>query len=57
MYCKSQVKLTAMLWLSEIVVDRTFTLGGVDMCARLFVGHCCVNVFTCVLNFRDWSQP
>ena len=53
----SQVKLTATLWLSGIVVDRTFTLGGVDMCARLFVDRCCVNAFIHVLNFRDWSQP
>ena len=36
---------------SGIVVDRTFALGGADMCARLFVDHCCVNVSIRVLNF------
>ena len=34
-----------------------FTSGGVDMHVHLFIDHCCVNVFICVLNFRGWSQP
>ena len=42
---------------SRLVVDWTFTSGGVDVHARLFVDHRCVNVFICVLNFRGWSQP
>ena len=46
-----------MLWLSRVVVDRTLTSGGVDVRARLFVDHRCVNVFIRVLNFRGWSQP
>ena len=29
-----------------------FTSGGVDVCSHLFVDHCCVNVFICMLNFR-----
>ena len=45
-----------MLWLSEVVIDRTFTSGGVDMHARLFVDHLPVNVFIRVLKFRSWSQ-
>ena len=34
-----------MLWLSGVVIDRTFTSGGVDVRACLFVDHRCVNVF------------
>ena len=30
---------------------------GVDICACLFVDHCCVQVFIRVLNFHGWSQP
>ena len=37
---------------SQLVVDRTFTSGGVDVRAHFIVDHCCVNVFTRVLNFR-----
>ena len=38
---------------SCLVIDRTFTLGGVDGRARLFIDHRCVNVFIRVLNFPD----
>ena len=40
-----------MLWLSGVVVDVTFTSGGVDMRACLIVDHCRVNGFTHVLIF------
>ena len=53
---ESQVSLAVTLWLSGVVVDRAFTLGGVDMRARLFIDHCCVYVFICMLNFRSWSE-
>ena len=42
---------------SRLVVDQTFTLGGVDVRTHFIVDHCCVNVFIRVLNFRSWSQP
>ena len=45
-----------MLWLSGVVVDRTFTPGGVDVRTRLFVDLRRVNVFIRVLNFRGWSH-
>ena len=48
--------MVVTLWLSAGVVDRTFSLGGVDVHARLFVYHYCENAFIRVLNFRDWSQ-
>ena len=38
---------------SFLVINRTFTLGGVDGRARLFIDHRCVNVFIHVLNFPD----
>ena len=38
---------------SFLVIDWTFTLGGVDGRACLFIDHCCVNVFIRVLNFPD----
>ena len=45
------------LWLSGVVVDRTFTSGGVDVRAQsLFVDHRRVNVSIHMLNFRGWSQ-
>ena len=50
-YWESQLLLVVTLGLSGVVVNRTFTLRGVDVCTRLFVDHCCVNVFICVLNF------
>ena len=56
MYQESQLSLVVTLWLSGVVVDRTFTPGGVDVRARLFVDHRCVNVFIRVFNFRGWSQ-
>ena len=56
-YRENQVSLVVTLWLSGVVVDRTFTPGGVDVCACLFVDHCCINVFIRVFNFRGWSQP
>ena len=40
---------------STVIADRTFTSGGVDVRARLFIDYCCVNVFPCVLNFCGWS--
>ena len=43
---ESQVLLAVMLWLSGVVIDRTFTSGGVDVGARLFVDHHRVNVFS-----------
>ena len=43
--------------LSGVVVNQTFTSGGVDVHAHLFVDHHHVNVFIPVLNFRGWSQP
>ena len=49
--CKSRVKLAVTLWLSGIVIDWTFTLGSVDVRARLFVGHCRINNH--VLIFRS----
>ena len=36
---ESQVSLAVTLWLSGVVVDLTFTPGGVDVRARLFVNH------------------
>ena len=50
-YRESQLSLTITLWLSGVVVDWTFTSGGVEMRACLFIDHCCVNVFIQVLNF------
>ena len=29
-----------------LVVDRMFTSGGVYVCARLFVDHRCINVYS-----------
>ena len=43
--------MAVTLWLSGIVVDRTFTLRGVDVRARLFVDRHCINVSIRVLNF------
>ena len=45
-----------MLWLSGVVVDRTFTPEGVNAHARLLINHR-TYVFIRVLNFRGWSQP
>ena len=56
-YQESQLSLVVTLWLSGVVIDRKFTPGSVDVRARLFVDHHCVNVFIRVLNFRSWSQP
>ena len=50
-YRESQLSLAVMLWLSGVVVDRTFTLGGVDMSARLFVDHRHINALVCMLKF------
>ena len=47
-----QVLLVVTLWLSGIVVDQTFTLGGVDVRACLFIVHCRVDVSIRVLNFH-----
>ena len=44
--------LVVTLWLSGVVVDQTFTLGGVDVRARLFIVHYQVDVSICVLNFH-----
>ena len=49
-YPENQVSLAVMLWLSGVVIDQTFTLGGVDVHACLLVDHCCVNAFMCVLT-------
>ena len=43
--------LVVTLWLSGVVVDWMFISGGADVCACLFVDHCCVNVSIRVLNF------
>ena len=40
------MSLAVTLWLSVVVVDRTFTLGGVDVCACLFIDDCCVDVYS-----------
>ena len=50
-----------MLWLSRVVVNRTFTPGGVDARTRLFVDHCCIIVIFAVgLNHEiskiSWSM-
>ena len=37
---QSQVSLAVTLWLSGVVVNQTFTLGGVDVRACLFIDHC-----------------
>ena len=50
------LSLAVMLWLSGVVVDWTFTSGGVDVRAHLLVAHRCVHVFIHVLIFRGWSQ-
>ena len=50
-YQESQVLLAVTLWLSGIVVNRTFTLGGVDVHTCLFVNH--HHAFVRVLNFLD----
>ena len=34
-----------MLWLLGVVIDRTLTSGGVDICAQLFIDRRRVNVF------------
>ena len=50
---RTGVSLSVTLWLSGVVVNRTFTSGGIDVCTRLFVvDHRHVNVFIRVLNFR-----
>ena len=55
-YWESQISLAVMLWLSRVVVNRTFTSGGVNVHARLFGDHRHVNVFICMLNYCGWSQ-
>ena len=40
-----------------VVVDLTFTMGSVDLCASLFIDHCCVILFfTMVLTARLFYQ-
>ena len=59
-FCHYQVSgepVIVILWLSGVVIDQTFTLGGVDMCTHLFIDHRCINVFIHILNFCGWSQP
>ena len=53
-----QISLAVTLWLSGVVVDWTFTPGGVDMHAHLFVYLLitATYAFIRVLNFRSWSQ-
>ena len=41
-YLESQLLLVVTLWLSGVVIDWMFTLGGVDMRVRLFVDHHCI---------------
>ena len=41
---------------SGVVIDWTFTSGGVDVHAHLFVDHCCAYFRIRVLNFHGWSQ-
>ena len=33
----NHMSLAVMLWLSGVVVDRAFILGGVDMCAEMYL--------------------
>ena len=40
-------------WLN-IVVDLTFTLVGVDLCAHLFIDNHRVMLFLRVFDFRGW---
>ena len=40
-----------MLQMSGVVVNQTFTLGGVDMHTRLFIDYRHINYFIRVLNF------
>ena len=51
-----EVSLAVTLWLSGVVLDRTFTSGGVDVHACLFVDNRLVNVFIRVLNFHGLSH-
>ena len=50
-YLESQLSLVVMLWLSGVVIDRTFSSGGVDMRARLFVDHRCIKFFCSCVEF------
>ena len=52
-YRESQVSLAVTLWLS-VVIDWTFTMGGVHVCTCLITA---THVFIHVLNFHGWSQP
>ena len=40
MYRESKVALDITLWLSGVIGDRTFTLGGMDVHASLFIEYC-----------------
>ena len=51
------MSLVVTLWLSGVVIDWTFTSGGVDIGTHLFIDHCCVHVFIRMLNFHGRSQP
>ena len=51
-----EVSLVVTLWLSGVVLDRTFTSGDVDVRGCLFVDNCLVNVFIRVLNFHGLSH-
>ena len=46
-----------MLRLSGVVVDLTFTAGGVDVHERLIVDLHYINAFIHVLYFHSWSEP
>ena len=34
---ENQVSLAVTLWLSRVVVDRTFTSGGLDVCTQAYL--------------------
>ena len=51
------VTLAVTLWLLGVLINWTFTSGGMDMRACLFVDCRRVNVFICMLNFCSWSEP
>ena len=40
-----------MLWHSKVVVNWTFTSGGVVVHTYLFIDHLCIDVFIRILNF------
>ena len=44
------IGIAVMQWQSGVVADRTFTLGGLDVCTCLFAIHCHVCLYSCV-NF------